>query len=76
MVEYLKVWYNPEYKWYEVFLPDGTEVAGGMMQVRVSRIDDTFKDSTTAIIKSVVEVVNERPVKQSNPHFGANTGTL
>lgn len=62
-LRHLKVWFNPETKWYEIFLPDGTDITDGNIRVRIQKIDDSMDRRTTAIFTSIVEVVNEKPKK-------------
>lgn len=76
-LQHLKLWFNPEKKWYEIFLPDGTDISIGNYQVRVQKIDDSLERITTAIFKSIVEVVNERPISKCGAsEIGQNTGEI
>lgn len=77
--KYLKLWYNPDTKWYEIYLPDGTEITFGNYKVRVSKIDDSVDRRTTAIFQSEVEIVNERPMSISKccmTEIAPNTGDV
>lgn len=68
MSNMLKVWFNPEKQWFEVFTVDGQQVYG-MQNVAV---DDRFKSGEpgkcrqpAVTLQAWCEVVNERPTNQT-----------
>lgn len=55
----LKVWYDPDRKWFMVFTPEGNEI-GGQRNITIS--DDINSKKILATINTYVDVVNEPPM--------------